>query len=56
MFDDDICLCANNEHCPQKDYCKRAIHKVGIHTVSNLYNSNEEKCEYFIKRSDINVK
>ena len=49
MFDDDICLCANAASCPQKNQCRRAEHKVGIHTYSNFYEKNKE-CEYFLKK------
>ena len=57
MFEYDICLCGNNEKCPQKDKCARVVNKSGIYTVSLLYNPNVEKCEYFIdKEVDTNVK
>lgn len=59
MFDDDICLCANAALCPHKNKCRRAEHKVGIHTYSEFYKKNE-KCEYFLgktrKEVDKNVK
>ena len=49
MFEYDICLCGNSEMCPYKDKCERAVHRVGIHTYSNLYKLNEE-CGYFLPR------
>lgn len=51
MFEFDICLCGNNEKCPDKDKCLRAIKRTGINTVSDFYSIREkEKCKYFIEK------
>ncbi len=55
----DICACGNPEGCINKETCAR--YKVGkmpgIHTYS-LFNSHEDKCEYYIedKEGEENVK
>ena len=57
MFEYSLCLCGNNEKCPQRDKCARVCTKPGIYTMSLLYNPNSEKCEYFIEKEvDTNVK
>ena len=49
MFEYDICFCGNKEECPLKMTCRRAqSHGIGIHTYSNFYNEEDEKCEYYI--------
>lgn len=51
MFEFDICLCGNNEKCPDKDKCLRAIKRTGICTVSDFYSIREKyKCKYFIEK------
>ena len=55
FFDDDICFCANPEHCPHKDECARAKSVKGIHTYSLFYDEDkDEDCEYFIKKKEEN--
>ena len=51
MFEFDICLCGNNQECPDKDKCLRAIKRTGINTVSDFYSIREkDKCKYFIEK------
>ena len=52
MFDDDICFCGNSKECPNKDTCRRAENKIGIHTYANFYEQGKE-CEYYIKRKEV---
>lgn len=50
FFDDDICLCGNADNCPNKDRCRRAEKKIGIHTYSLFYEEGKE-CEYFFEKN-----
>ena len=51
MFDDDICLCGNAIYCSQRNQCRRAEHKIGIHTYSNFYEYEKDReCKYFLKK------
>ena len=54
MFEFDICLCGNNENCPDRENCLRATRrKTGIFTVSDFYSIREEEkdCKYFIDKN-----
>ena len=51
FFDDDYCLCGNSDYCPRRIECKRAEHKIGIHTYSLFY-KEEEDCEYFWRKEN----
>ena len=55
MFEFDICLCGNNENCPDRENCLRAMKRgAGIFTISDFYSAREEgkDCPYFFKRED----
>ena len=53
FWEDDICLCSDFERCPLHEKCRRAQHKVGIHTYSSFYNRDKKKeCDYFLKKRE----
>lgn len=49
LFNYDYTFCANSEHCPKKDKCKRAESIPGIHSYALFYNGTN-KCDNFLAK------